>query len=316
MKTKNKLLTLLLLSASAASAIAAINKLIQVKATSKKLTDNPESLCYKYRYGNVHYTKSGTGKPLLLIHDINACSSSYDWCDLIPYLKNHYTVYNIDLLGCGQSEKTPMIYTNYLYVQLISDFIKSEIGHRTSVIAAGEAASVPIMACANNPELFDQIMLLSPLSLLEYSQLPGKTSKLYKFFIDLPVIGTLTYHIATSRKMIRENLEKNCFSNPYAIKENYIDICIECANLGKSPKSLYSSRNANYTKCNITNSLKKIDNSIYLVGGESIENITAILDEYKVYNPAIETLYVPGTKKLPQIEAPDQLFELIHTYFI
>ena len=316
MKTKNKLLTLFLLSAGAASAIAAINKLIQVKATSKKLTSNPESLCYKYRYGNVHYTKSGSGKPLILIHDLSSCSSGYDWKELISYLNNHYTVYNIDLLGCGQSEKTPMIYTNYLYVQLLSDFIKTEIGHRTSIIAAGESASIPIMACANNPELFNQIMLVNPLSLLEYSQLPGKTSKLYKFIVDCPVIGTLIYHIATSRKMIRETLEKDYFFNPYAIKESYIDICSECANLGRSPKSLYSSRNANYTKCNITNSLKKIDNSIYLVGGEGIENITAILDEYKEYNPAIETLYVPDTKKLPQLEAPDKLFELIHTYFI
>lgn len=316
MKTKNKLLTLFLLSAGAASAIAAINKLIQVKATSKKLTSNPESLCYKYRYGNVHYTKSGSGKPLILIHDLNACSSGYDWKELIPYLNNHYTVYNIDLLGCGQSEKTPMIYTNYLYVQLLSDFIKTEIGHRTSIIAVGESASIPIMTCANNPELFNQIMLVNPLSLLEYSQLPGKTSKLYKFIVDCPVIGTLIYHIATSRKVIRESLEKDYFFNPYAIKESYVDICSECANLGRSPKSLYSSKNANYTKCNITNSLKKIDNSIYLVGGEAIENITAILDEYKEYNPAIETLYVPDTKKLPQLEAPDKLFELIHTYFI
>ena len=66
-------------------------------------------------------------------------------------------VYTIDLLGCGRSEKLNMTYTNYLYVQLISDFIKSEIGHRVNVIATGEAASIPVMACANNPELFDPV---------------------------------------------------------------------------------------------------------------------------------------------------------------
>lgn len=314
MKTKNKLLTLLLLTAGGTTAIAAINKLIQIKATSKKLTVNSESLCYKYRYGNVHYTRTGSGKPLLLLHDITPYSSGYDWKALIPYLSNHYTVYNIDLLGCGQSEKSTMMYTNYLYVQLITDFIKSEIGHRTSIIANGEAASIPVMACANTPELFDQIMMINPLSLLEYSQLPGKSSKLYKFIVDTPVIGTLIYHIATSKKAIREELIESSFYNPFAVKENYVDICYESANFGRSPKSLYSSISANYTKCNITNALKKIDNSIYLVGGEYVENIEDILNEYKEYNPAIETLYLPNTKKLPQIEAPDRLFELIHTY--
>ena len=316
MKTKNKLLTLLLLTTGAASAIAAINKLIQIKATSKNLTSKTESLCYKYRFGNVHYTKSGSGKPLILIHDLNAYSSGYDWNELLPYLNEHYTVYNIDLLGCGQSEKVSMIYTNYLYVQLISDFIKTEIGHRTSVIAAGESASIPIMACANNPELFNQIMLVNPHSLHEYSQMPGKTSKLYKFLVDSPIIGTLLYHIAASKKMIREDLEKDGFSNPYAIKDQYLDICCECANLGHSPKSLYSSKEANYTKCNISNALKKIDNSIYLVGGEGIENISSILEEYKEYNPAIELFYIPDTKKLLQIESPQKLFEVIQTSFL
>lgn len=315
MKTKNKLLTLLLLTTGAASAIAAINKFIQIKATSKNLTSKTESLCYKYRFGNVHYTKSGSGKPLILLHDLNVYSSGYDWNELLPYLNKHYTVYNIDLLGCGQSEKVPMIYTNYLYVQLISDFIKTEIGHRTSIIAAGESASIPIMACANNPEFFDQIMLLNPHSLLEYSQMPGKIAKMYKFLVDSPIIGTLLYHIAASKKMIREDLEKDGFSNPYAIKDHYIDICSECANLGHSPKSLYSSQKANYIKCNITNALKKINNSIYLVGGESIDNISAILDEYKVYNPAIETFYIPNTKKLLQMEAPEKLYEIIRTSF-
>lgn len=314
MKTKNKFLTLLLLSVGGTSAIAAINKIIQIKATSKKLTDNTESLCFKYRYGNVHYTKSGSGKPLLLIHDITPYASSCDWEAIIPFLYNHYTVYNIDLLGCGQSEKSNMMYTNYLYVQLITDFIKSVIGHRTTVIACGEAAAIPIMSCANNDELFDQIMMINPLSLLEYSQLPGRTSKLYKFIVDLPVLGTLIYHIATSKKAIREEMIESGFYNPFAVKENYINICYESANLGRSPKSLYSSVSANYTKCNITNALKKIDNSIYLVGGEQIDNIEEILNEYKEYNPAIETLYIPDTKRLPHIEAPNKLFELIHTY--
>ncbi len=316
MKTKNKLLTLLLLTVGGTSAIAAINKLIQMKATAKKVSLKTESLCYKYRYGNIHYTKSGSGKPLLLLHDLKPYSSSCDWDALVPYLSNHYTVYNLDLLGCGQSEKTAMIYTNYLYVQLINDFIKTEIGHRTNVIACGESASVPIMACANNPEFFDQIMMINPLSLLEYSQLPGKSAKLYKFFVDLPVIGTLIYHIATSKKAIREELVESAFYNPFAVKEDFVDICYESAHLGRSPKSLYSSVSANYTKCNIINALKKINNSIYLVGGEFSENIEDILNEYKEYNPAIETLYIPETKKMIQMEAPEKLFELIHTYFM
>lgn len=112
----------------------------------------------------------------------------HEWKQLIPLLRDEYTIYTIDLLGFGRSEKANMTYTNFLYVQMISDFIKSEIGHRTSIITSGEAASIPLMACANNPDLFDQIMAINPRSLLDFSSIPGKTAKMYKCIIEFPTL--------------------------------------------------------------------------------------------------------------------------------
>lgn len=314
MKAKNKLLTLLILSAGATAATAAINKFIQISATSRSLLSDPQSLCYKWRLGNIHYTKTGSGKPLLLIHDLNAYSSGYEWNQMVGRLNENYTVYTLDLLGCGRSEKPNMTYTNYVYVQLISDFVKSVIGHRASVISTGESASIPIMACANNPELFDQIMLINPLSLHDYSQMPGKMSKYYKIVVDMPVIGTLLYHIASSHQAITEELTTKGFYNPYTVKSTWIDSYYESAHLGASPKSVYSSVKCNFTKCNIVNALKKIDNSIYLIGGGAVDNIAEVINEYKAYNPSIESTILEETKLLPQLEAPAKLHELIHTY--
>lgn len=305
---------MLILSAGAAATISAINKYIKISAASKNILAESDPLCYKWRLGNIPYTKTGTGKPLLLIHDLNAISCGYEWYKLIPILQNHYTVYTIDLLGCGRSEKASMTYTNYLYVQLISDFIKNVIGHRTCVIATGEAASIPIMACSNNSDLFDQIMLINPLSLLDFSQIPGKYAKLYKLILETPIIGTLLYNMAASKTAITEELLNNGFYNPYSVKPIYVDACYEAAHRGTYPKSVYISQKCNYTKCNITNALKKIDNSIYLVGGGGIENISDRLEEYKKYNSSIETALIPETRKFPQIEAPDKLAELIDMY--
>ena len=194
-------------------------------------------------------------------------------------------------------------------------FIKSEIGHRTNVITSGESASIPLMACANNPDLFDQIMAINPLSLLDFSTIPGKTAKMYKCIVELPIIGTLLYHIASSKKMITEELVTKGFFNPYSVKSSYVDSCYEAAHLGTSPKSTFASIRCNYTKCNLVNALKKIDNSIYLVGGASIENMKDRLDEYKGYNSSIETALVPKAKGLPHLEQPDKIAELVKTYF-
>ncbi len=316
MKTKNKLITLLSLSASAAAVITAINKYIKISATSENMLIESDPLCYKWNLGNIYYTKTGTGKPLLLIHDIHSFSSGYEWNRLIPYLKKHFTVYTIDLIGCGRSEKINMTYTNYLYVQLISNFIKTVIGHRTNIITSGESASIATMVCANEPQLIDQIMFINPLSLLEYSQIPGETAKMYKLIIDLPILGTLIFHIANSRQAIQEYFSKNGFYNPYNIKKTDIETFYESAHLGNCPKSVYASQRCNYTKCNITNALKRIDNSIYLVGGAEIDHITEKLEEYKIYNPAIETVLISETKQFPQLESPEKLYNLIRTYLI
>ena len=315
MKAKNKLLTLLILSAGAAVTTAGINKAIQFSAVSKNLLAEPEPLCFKWRLGNVYYTKEGTGKPLLLIHDLDTCTSGYEWKQLIPFLSSKYTVYTVDLLGFGRSEKANMTYTNFLFVQLISDFIKSEIGHRTSIITSGETASIPLMACANNPDLFDQIMAINPLSLLDFSSIPGKTAKMYKCMIELPIIGTLLYNIASSKKMIMEELITKKLFNPYSVKSSYVDACYEAAHRGASPKSTFASIRCNYTKCNLVNALKKIDNSIYLVGGANIDNIEERLNEYKNYNSSIETILVPQTKELAHFEHPEKIAELVKTYF-
>ena len=180
MNTKNKIMTLLALSAGGAAATALFNKYIKITAVSKNLMSEPHPLCYKWRLGNIHYTKIGNGRPLLLVHDLNFASSGYEWTLLVDKLKQNYTVYTIDLLGCGRSEKPNLTYTNYLYVQLLCDFIKSEIGHRTNIIATGESAALAIMACNNSPELFDQLMLVNPDSLASCSQIPGKNAKFYK----------------------------------------------------------------------------------------------------------------------------------------
>ena len=55
--------------------------------------------------GNIYYTKCGSGKPLLLIHDLHFASSGYEWESIREQLSRSYTVYTLDLLGCGRSEK-------------------------------------------------------------------------------------------------------------------------------------------------------------------------------------------------------------------
>lgn len=315
MKAKNKIITAILLAAGAAAGTALINKYIKMTAVSRNLLSDPEPHCFKWRLGNIHYTKTGTGKPLLLIHDLNYASSGCEWYNLIPLLKDNYTIYTIDLLGCGRSEKPNLTYTNFLYVQLLNDFVKSEIGRRTNVISTGASSSLVTMACGYNSDLFEQIMFINPESFTSCSQIPGKSAKLYKLITDTPILGTLLYHIASAKKTIEETFVNQYFYNPYDVKPFYIDKYFEAAHLGDSPKSIYSSVICNYTKCRISPSLQKIDNSIYILGGAAEKDIESTIQEYTCCNPAIESSILPAAKHLPQLEKPSEVSAIVKMYF-
>lgn len=315
MKLKHKLFSLLKLSIISSIIITCINKIINLLATSKNLLFVQNAFCYRWRLGNVHYTKIGSGNPILLIHDLTPASSSYEWSQMVQKLKNHYTVYTIDLLGFGRSEKSAYTYTNYLYVQLISDFIKSEIGHRTNIIATGSSSSIIIMACNNNPDLFDKIMLINPCSISEFNQFPGKYAKIFKFMLDLPVIGTLLYHIAVNRSFLIKTFATKYFYNPYSVKPSYIQAYYESAHLGKSPQSTFASIECQYIKASITSALKKINNSIFIVGSTGIEQMKQILEEYKYYNSSIEYILIEHARLLPQLEKPNDILHMIQIFF-
>lgn len=253
MKAKNRIITAVLLSAGAAVGTALINKYIKMSAVSRNLLAQPEPRCYRWRLGNIYYTKTGTGKPLLLVHDLTHASSGCEWDSLIPLLKEHYTIYTIDLLGCGRSEKPNLTYTNFLYVQLLNDFVKSEIGRRTNIVATGASAPIATMACGYNPDLFEQMMFINPDSLLSCCHIPGKSAKCYKLILDLPIVGTLLYNFASARSIISKTFSENYFYNPYDVNPHNLDKYYESATLAtlrslSTPASSVITRNVTSQK--------------------------------------------------------------------
>ena len=148
---KNKKLTILLtlsaLLSSSLGTLFAINKAIEKLATTKGLLDHRKKETYHWRFGDISYSVSGEGKPVLLIHDLTPGSSSIEWAYLVPELSKTNTVYLIDLPGCGLSERPSVTYTSYMYTQLVNDFIHDIIKKSSFVVATGNSAAFVIEAC-------------------------------------------------------------------------------------------------------------------------------------------------------------------------
>lgn len=314
---KKHIRNFIILSTLTSVSIYGINKAISISSSINKYLKTDKGNFFNWRYGNIFYTKSGKGSPLLLIHDLNPASSDYEWHKIVKYLSKHHTVYTIDLLGCGRSDKPNITYTNFLFVQLITDFIKNIIGKSTDVISTGESSSFTLMACNMNPECFERIIAINPTDLSDLCKTPNKRKNTLKYLIDFPIIGTLIYNIDYSKKNIENKFIKDYYCNNHTVSTTTIDYYYESAHLHESRgKYLLSSIKANYTNINIIHALRKINNSIYLIGSNERKGNNEIMDSYISYNPSIKVNYISDSKYLPQLENAEKILKIIDSCLI
>ena len=290
-------------------AMYACNKFIDYTSNYRGLTLDENENYYAWRNGTIYYQKKGTGKPLLLIHDLNPISSSYEWSHVIDELSKQFTVYAIDLLGCGKSEKPSSTYVNYLYVELVNDFIHDIIQEKTDLIVTGESFSFAIMAARMNQSQIGKITAINPTDITYNIQSPTTCSQIIKHIFELPIVGTFIYNLIVSTKTIHRQFTEKYYCDMTKIPFDLPDIYYETAHLqGSNGKYLYASILGKYTNINIIHALKLMECPIhFIVTDRSNEEIS----EYLNYNKNITIDYIDEAGYLPQLEKPEDVIHLI-----
>lgn len=311
-KTKN-----LLLGAAATILIpAALNSLIFWNADRKKKLSTLDSHYYPWRFGKIFYTVQGQGKPLLLVHGVGAGASSFEWYKNVESLSQKYTVYTLDLLGFGRSEKPKMTYTAFLYVQLITDFIKDVIGQPTDIIGSSSSGAFSVMACYQTPSLFRRLMLICPTGIGKTAKYPTSQDHWTRKLLEMPVLGTSLYNLLGSKISCRKFLEEQVYFDPSLVTEEVVDTYYESAHTsGSAAKYAPASFITNYMNIPIESAIKTLTCPIYILWGEDTEiSPVSHLKTLMEMNPAIQYMIATKSKLVPHTEHP-QLFDQICTEF-
>lgn len=316
MKKKNKtLLEILGSCAFTLSSIYAVNRIIFSLAERKSHLYSPESEIYKHKHGKIHYTKSGSGSPLLLIHELNSSSSSYEWHEVISDFSKNHTVYALDLLGCGHSSKPAITYTNCLYTQLIHDFINEIICDVPDVIATGISSSFVIMTEKMYPGTIGKMIFVNPTNFKEAGKYPSQMDVYQKMLFDSPIIGTTIYNLYHSRTALLQKFSLDSLNYHSENKGKYLRRYYEAAHLGgSSSKYLFSSLKFHYLGCNIEASYCSLKNPICVIVGEEMDDTINMADYSVCLNPNTEIAIIPNSKYLPQIDSSEAFLDICNTY--
>ena len=108
----------------------------------------------------LHYLKQGNGKPLILVHGF--AGSTYTWRKLTPLLADRYTVYALDLLGFGLSDKPPD--ENYALEsqgRLLSGFLEALHIPHAAIAGHSMGGVVAGFAALDAPSKVDELILIS-----------------------------------------------------------------------------------------------------------------------------------------------------------
>jgi pimeloyl-ACP methyl ester carboxylesterase len=118
------------------------------------------------RAGRLSYYVAGSGRPLLLVHAVNAAASAYEVRPLFEHYRQSRRVYALDLPGFGFSERSARDYTPRLYANAILDLldeIQRESGPEpVEALALSLGSEFLARAASEHPERFNTIALISP----------------------------------------------------------------------------------------------------------------------------------------------------------
>lgn len=286
-----------------------INQYIDTSNTPVILSKNDK--VYQWKDLKINYTEKGnkTAPVLLLLHNLTPSSSKEEWYKIDKTLAQDYHIYELDLPGCGKSDKPDITYINYIFVQLISDFIKEIIREKANICAAAFSSSFSLMTARMNPDLIDKIIIINPTSINDLIRPLTTQGKIKDHVLGLPIIGTFLYNCLQSKSLIEDHYISHYYYNKKNVLPKEIDISYYNAHFNQSRgKYLFGSILANYTNINIIHALPMIKNEIYLITNGKH---TSLVHEYKQYNDKIHAIYVSNCRLLPQLEIPATIAEKI-----
>ena len=185
-----------------------------------------ERRAYIWRGHRIAYTVLGSGPPLLLVHSIHAAAWSMEWRFVAPALAEQHTVYAIDLLGFGASDRPALHYTSALYVELLRDFLREVIGVPAVAVGSSLGGTYLVRIAAESPELVRALCVIGPagVSRLRHSDgAVGAIGSVVQGLFRAPVIGERLFGAITSRASIRFFL-KDIYANPAAMTPEAIEL--------------------------------------------------------------------------------------------
>jgi len=163
-------------------------------------------------YHEIHTSSAGrlgyyasterAGRPLVLLHSINAAPSAIEMRPLFDHYRSKRPVYALDLPGFGRSERRNRPYKPTLYASALNEFLDAAVDRPADIVACSLSAEFSARAALLVPDHYASLTLISPTGLSIRRPPSGKSTDRILTIGRWPWLGSALFNLLTTKLSI------------------------------------------------------------------------------------------------------------------
>jgi len=272
-----------------------------------------ESCELLWRGYRVAYTRHGSGEPVLLVHGIYAGASSNEWRHTVDALAERYTVFALDLIGFGRSDRPKLRYTPAFYQAFLGD-VMGRLGRGPLAVVASSLSAAHVVALtARDPRHVMALALIEPTGLGQLSGPPTTAQGAAQLLLEAPIVGTSAYNALTSPASVRRFLQE-IYVDDRLVTDELVESYVRNA---RQPGARYavSSFVGGQLNIDIRQPLRRVRQPMLVLWGEQArQNPVQHAHGFRVLKPEADWALVPGAGDLPHDEQPRATNAALHGF--
>jgi pimeloyl-ACP methyl ester carboxylesterase len=178
-----------------------------------------------------YYSRPGAGRPIVLLHSINAIASAHEMRPLVQRFQRETgrPIYVLEWLGFGHSDRPEVEYTPELLEGQLDHFLSKVLRptEAVDVIGLSLGASYAAEVARRRPDLIRSLVAIEPTGLGAEPQEIGRAWS--KLLFTLPGVQQAFYDRLTTPEALYEFARDNLFSPDYGVPDEYVDFGAETA---------------------------------------------------------------------------------------